>query len=494
MDKLRTVLGSVDRNAQKLARLSDEIWGFAETGFEEHRSVASLVAIAEAEGFAIDRGIAGIETAFIASYGSGSPVVAILGEYDALPSMSQEAGLPEKRASRARENGHGCGHNLLGVGALGAAIAAKDFLKESGTPGTIRFYGCPGEEFGCGKTFMTRAGVFDDVDLALTWHPSDINSVWQARTLANISVYFRFEGKASHAAAAPHLGRSALDAVELMNVGANYLREHVIPEARFHYAITNAGGRAPNVVQASAESFYYCRAPRISQAREIYERLCDVARGAALMTGTSLKIVLSQGLSDYVPNLVVGQLLQACMELVGGPAFDSSDRRLAGQFCSTLTETELATIRGQIKQTQGNAVLEAIGDDPLDSIIAPLFKGDICLPGSTDVGDVSQVLPTGQIVYATAALGTQPHSWQNTAQAGSSIGHKGMMAAARALGLAAVEIFLDPDIARRAKEEHGSVVSHDYVCPIPDDIGPDDVLKAMRSGDAPQASSSRRPM
>jgi len=485
MDKLRAILGSVDRNEKAFARLSDEIWGFAETGFEERRSAAALAAVAEAEGFSLKHGIAGLETAFVASFGSGSPVIAILGEYDALPAMSQEACLPEKKAVPSHDNGHGCGHNLLGVGALAAAIAAKDFLKESGISGTVRFYGCPGEEFGCGKTFMTRAGVFNDVDLALTWHPSDINSVWQARSLANISVYFRFEGKASHAAAAPHLGRSALDAVELMNVGANYLREHVIPEARFHYAITNAGGRAPNVVQASAESFYYCRAPRISQAQEIYRRICDVARGAALMTGTSLKISLSQGLSDYIPNLVVGRLLQACMEQVGGPAFDSVDRSLAEQFRATLTETELATIRGQIKHTQGNAVLEAIGKDPLDTIIAPFFTGDICLPGSTDVGDVSQVIPTGQIAYATAALGTQPHSWQNTAQAGSSIGHKGMMAAARVLGLAAAEVFLDPDIASRAKLEHDSVVGRGYVCPIPDEIRPNDVLKAMRSGDAP---------
>lgn len=485
MDKLHSILGSLARNQEVLSRLSDEIWRLAETGFEEYGSSSALAAAAEREGFALERGIAGIETAFAASYGSGGPVVAMLGEYDALPAMSQEAGLPEKKALHAGTNGHGCGHNLLGVGSLAAAIAAKDFLKETGTPGTIRFYGCPGEEFGCGKTFMARAGVFDDVDLALTWHPSDINSVWQARSLANIAVYFRFEGKASHAAAAPHLGRSALDAVELMNVGANYLREHIIPEARMHYAITNAGGRAPNVVQASAESFYYCRAPRIAQAREVYERLCEVAKGAAMMTGTSLKITLSQGLSDYVPNQVLGELLQQCMETVGAPAFEPADLELAGRFRATLTATELATIRAQIQQTQGKAILDAIGQNPLDTIIAPLFGGDICLPGSTDVGDVSQVIPTGQLVYATAALGTQPHSWQNTAQAASSIGHKGMMAAAGALGLAAAQVFLDPGIARRAKEEHGSTVGHDYVCPIPEAIGPDDVLKAMRSGDAP---------
>jgi len=483
MDSRDIVRKSVERNESTLSSLADEIWKFAETGFEEHRSASALSAALEAEGFSVERGIAGMETAFIAGYGSGGPVVALLGEYDSLPAMSQVAALPEKREADSGGAGHGCGHNLLGVGSLAAAIAAKDFLAESGTAGTIRYYGCPGEEFGCGKTFMTRAGLFDDVDLALTWHPSDINAVWQARSLANLSVYFRFEGKASHAAAAPHLGRSALDAVELMNVGANYLREHVLPEVRFHYAITNPGGRAPNVVQAAAESFYYCRAPRMDQAREVYERLCDVARGAALMTGTRLEISFSQGLSDYVPNLVAGELLQRCMEEVGAPAFDAADRELAGKFRATLTGAEIATVMGQLRATQGAAVVEAIGRDTLDAVIGPLFRGDACLPGSTDVGDVSQAVPTGQLVYASAALGTQAHSWQNTAQAGSSIGRRGMLAAGRALGLAAAWVFVDPGIAERAKAEHAAKVGP-YSCPIPETIRPEDILRAMRSGSA----------
>ena len=484
MDKSAIVFGSIDRNKLALERLSDDIWGFAESGFEEKRSAAALAAALEAEGFTLKRGIAGMETAFEASYGSGGTVVAVLGEYDALPALSQEQALPEKKERVPGGNGHGCGHNLLGVGALAAAVAAKDFLKASGTAGTIRYYGCPGEEFGCGKTFMARAGVFNDVDLALCWHPSDLNTVWQMRTLANLSVYFRFSGKASHAAAAPHLGRSALDAVELMNVGANYLREHVIPEARFHYAVTNPGGRAPNVVQAFAESFYYCRAPRISQATEVYERICDIARGAALMTGTTLEIAFSQGLSDYVPNLVLGELLQRCMEEAGGPAFDAADLDLGTKFRATLNEAEKMTIMGQIKMLQGDAVLRQIGQSPLDTVVGPLFRGDFCLPGSTDVGDVSQVVPTGQLVYATAALGTQAHSWQNTAQAGSSIGHKGMLAAGRALGLAAVEAFLDPGIAARAKEEHAGKFSSPYACPIPDTITPDDILRSMRKANS----------
>lgn len=479
MDWRERIFESVERHRQNYEDLSGLIWDYSETGFQEVRSAETIAAALEAEGFAVKRGVAGMETAFIGSFGSGKPVIAVLGEYDALPGLSQEAALPEKREREPGGNGHGCGHNLLGIGALAAAVSAKDYLEAAGVSGTIRYYGCPGEEFGCGKTFMVRAGVFGDVDLAFCWHPSDINAVWQARTLANLSVYFRFQGKASHAAASPHLGRSALDAVELTNVGANYLREHIVPEARLHYAITNPGGRAPNVVQAAAETYYYCRAPRIAQAREIYERLCDVARGAALMTGTKLEIVFAQGLSDYVPNIVLGELLQKCMEEAGGPAFDAVDLELAEKFRATLTEAEKAAILGQLWMTQGPAVLEAIGGSPLDSVVGPLFRGDICLPGSTDVGDVSQVVPTGQIVYAAAALGTQAHSWQNTAQAGSSIGRKGMLAAGRALGLAVAEAFQDPEIVRRAREEHAVKVGDSYSSPIPETIGPEDVLRSV---------------
>ncbi len=479
MDLREKIFESVERNRQKYEDLSGLIWDYSETGFQEVRSSETIAAALEAEGFAVKMGVAGMETAFIGSFGSGKPVIAILGEYDALPGLSQEAALPEKREREPGGDGHGCGHNLLGIGALAAAVSVKDFLEAAGVSGTIRYYGCPGEEFGCGKTFMVRAGVFGDVDLAFCWHPSDINAVWQARTLANLSVYFRFQGKASHAAASPHLGRSALDAVELTNVGANYLREHIIPEARLHYAITNPGGRAPNVVQAAAETFYYCRAPRIAQAREIYERLCDVARGAALMTGTKLEIAFAQGLSDYVPNLVLGELLQKCMEEAGGPVFDAADLDLAEQFRATLSEADQAAILGQLRMTQGPSVLEAIGGSPLDSVVGPLFRGDICLPGSTDVGDVSQVVPTGQIVCAAAALGTQAHSWQNTAQAGSAIGRKGMLAAGRALGLAAARAFQDPEIVLRAREEHAAKVGNSYSSPIPETIGPEDVLRSV---------------
>ncbi|MBL8965635.1 MAG: amidohydrolase [Spirochaetaceae bacterium] len=462
----------VDARLEGLCSLSDAIWRYAETGFDVDRSAAALRGTLEAEGFEARTGIGGIDAAFMASWGKGAPVIALLGEYDALPGMSQAAASPQKAEVVEGGNGHGCGHNLLGVGSLGAALAAKDFLVASGLPGTVRYYGCPGEERGAGKTFMARAGAFDGVDLALTWHPGDVNSVLQARTLANLSAYFRFTGKAAHAANAPHLGRSALDAVELMNVGANYLREHVIPEARIHYAITNPGGRAPNVVQDVAESHYFCRAPRVPQAREIFARLCDVARGAALMTGTACAIRLSEGLSDYLPNGILGELLQRCMERKGTPAFSDEDRGLARRFRETFSPAELASALSQARHSQGAELADRLAGSPLAEGASPLFRGDALLPGSTDVGDVSQLVPTGQVICACAAFGTAPHTWQFTAQAASSIGHAGMAAAARVLALACAEIFADPGIAERAREELRAKTGGVYECPIPDDIQP----------------------
>jgi aminobenzoyl-glutamate utilization protein B len=476
MDLRAIALEGVESRKESLFALSDGIWAFAETGFEERRSAAALEAALSAEGFAVRKGLAGIETAFEASWGSGGPVVALLGEFDALPALSQAAGSWERSELVPGGSGHGCQHNLLGVGALGAAIAAKECLRASGSRGTVKYFGCPGEERGAGKTLMARAGCFDGVDLALTWHPADINSVMQVSTLANLSAYFRFSGKAAHAAGAPHLGRSALDAVELMNVGANYLREHVIPEARIHYAVTDPGGRAPNVVQDRAESFYFCRAPRVAQAREIYGRLCDVARGAALMTGTSLEIRFAEGLSDYIPNRTLGELLQRCMEDVGVPSFDEADRELARRFRATLSPAEIASGMAQARAFQGAAAAKRLESGPLAEIVGPLAPGEPLLPGSTDVGDVSQIVPTGQVSCACAALGTVAHSWQNTAQAASPIGRKGMLAAARVLALACVEALLDPGIAERARAELRERTGGAYECPIPAGVLPAQAL------------------
>jgi len=463
--------------------LSDAIWGYAETGFEEHASSAALRVALEAEGFSVESPLAGIDTAFVASFGSGKPVIALLGEFDALPSSSQAAGRWHRMETVPGGNGHGCGHNLLGVGSLAAAIVAKEYLESAGIPGTVRYYGCPGEEFGSGKTFMARSGSFEGVDLALTWHPGDVNCVLQAGTLANLSVYFSFKGKASHAAASPHLGRSALDAVELMNVGANYLREHMIPEARIHYAITDAGGRAPNVVQERAESFYFARAPRVDQARELYSRLVDVAKGAALMTGTELEVSFAQGLSDYLPNRVAGELLQRRMEEAGVPLFGEAERELARRFRESLAVSDIASATAQARFFQGAEIARRLEAGPLAEVVGPLARSDFRLPGSTDVGDVSQIVPTGQVILACAAFGTAPHTWQFAAQAGSAIGHEGMFAAARVLGLAAIDALRDPSIARRAGVELRERTGGAYSCPIPESVKPGDVrLNARVAG------------
>lgn len=477
MDTIVSINTSVDSRKGLLTSLSDSIWGYAESGFEEEKSSTALRKTLEDEEFTVETSLAGIDTAFMASWGSGEPTIAFLGEYDALPGLSQAAGIWEKKETVPHGNGHGCGHNLLGVGALAAALAARDFLSKTGTAGTIRYYGCPGEEFGCGKTFMAREGSFDGVDLALTWHPADVNCVLQITTLANLSIYFSFKGKSAHAAWMPHLGRSALDAVELMNVGANYLREHVIPEARIHYAITDSGGKAPNVVQDRAESHYYVRAPDVNTAKEIYERLVDVGRGAALMTGTELEVRFAQGLSDYLPNRTIGTLLQKSMESVGIPNFDSADRELAKRFHDTLSSAEIASAISQASYFQGVEAAKNLATSHLAEIVGPFAKNDLLLPGSTDVGDVSQLVPTGQIATACATFGTAPHTWQFTAQAGSSIGHKGMLAAGRALAIAAVEALKDRSLIDHAWIEFRQKSTGGYSCPIPDNIQPADVKR-----------------
>lgn len=266
--------------------------GVRGNGFLEKHSSEYIISKLEEQGFEVERGVCGIETAFVATFGSAKPIVGFLGEYDALPSLSQEKGIAEYKPIASGGNGHGCGHNLLGTGSFAAAVAVKDYMEENNVIGTVKYFGCPAEEFGDGKAFMAKAGIFDDLDFALCWHPAPINSVFKMDVLAINQVYFRFKGRSAHAAASPHLGRSALDAVELMNIGVNYLREHIIPEARVHYAVTNTGGDAPNVVQSNAEVLYLIRAPRVSQVQSIYERVCKIAEGAALMTETELEIVL----------------------------------------------------------------------------------------------------------------------------------------------------------------------------------------------------------
>lgn len=472
MNKKQIICDYIEKNKERFIGVSDKIWGYAELGFEERQSAQLLCSELSREGFTIQTGIAGIETAFVASYGSGSPVIAILAEYDALSGLSQERAIPVKKALSKGASGHGCGHNVLGAGSMAAALAVKEYLIRTGTKGTVRLYGCPGEEYGAGKTFMVREGCFEGADIALCWHPSDTTSIWGVSSLANISVYFRFTGKASHASATPFLGRSALDAVELMDIGANYLREHIIPEARLHYAITDAGGSSPNVVQPQAEVHYFIRSPKVPQAQEIYGRLCDVAKGAALMTGTVCEILFDEALSDYIPNKTVGKVLYQNLLEAGPPAFDEQDYALAEAFRSTFDVACIQSSIAQIGYFQGAETANKMAGRALWDGIGTFFHIDAPIPGSTDVGDVSYVVPTAQIVVAASALSTPSHSWQNTAQMSSPIAYKALVTAAKALGMAAADFFQNPQTVEEAKRELFAKTHGEYICPIPANVRP----------------------
>lgn len=459
----RTILSKViEEKRQKLISVSDQIWGYAETGFEEFQSAQLLCNTLEEEGFTVEKGVGNIDTAFIGSYGTGKPIIAVLGEFDALTGLSQVGGDIQYNPEVTNGNGHGCGHNLLGTGALAAAIAIRSYLKENNLEGTVRYYGCPGEEIGSGKTFMVREGLFDDVDFAVCWHPWSRNSVWSMSSLACYEVSFRFKGKSSHAASTPHLGRSALDAVELMNVGVNYLREHIIPEARVHYAVTNTGGVSPNVVQEKADVLYFIRAPRVAQAEEIYQRICDVARGAALMTGTQIEIDFASAASDILPNNTLEKVMHDNFVALGVPQYDEKEQQFAKDIRATLSEAD--------KKEDIKANKELEGKD-LAHVIDPFIPSNGILPGTSDVGDVSWVVPTVQCMVACEPIGTPLHTWQIVSTGKTSIAHKGMLHAGKVMAATAIGVLQNPEILEKAKLELIEQRNgEEYVCPIPPEV------------------------
>lgn len=452
----------IEQNKDTLVDVSNQVWRFAETGFQEKKSAQLLVQTLKNEGFTVEEGVAEIDTAFIGSYGSGKPVIAFLGEFDALSGLSQEGGQVNYAPVEKNGNGHGCGHNLLGTGSLAAALAVRDYLKENELSGTVRYYGCPGEEIGGGKTFMVREGLFDDVDFALTWHPGSRNEIMSMASLACYEVYFKFKGASAHAAGSPHLGRSALDAVELMNVGVNYLREHIIPEARVHYAITNTGGFAPNVVQSEAEVLYFVRAPRVSQTESIYQRVCDVARGAALMTGTEVEIDLASALSNVIPNTVLEETMYAQFEQLGVPTHTEEEQQFAQAIRQTLAEAD--------KKVEEEVDRRLAGKDLAD-VISPYTPASNVFPGSTDVGDVSWIVPTAQCMTACEVLGTTLHTWQIVATGTTSIAHKGMMHAGKVMAATALQLLHNPELVEQAKAELVKRKNgEEYMCPLPKDV------------------------
>jgi aminobenzoyl-glutamate utilization protein B len=393
-------------------------------------------------------------------------VIAILGEYDALPGLSQVAGIAEPKPLTAGGHGHGCGHNLLGSAALLAATAVKNHLTEQGLTGRVRYYGCPAEEGGAAKVFMVRAGLFDDVDIAITWHPAAINRVDDALSLANTRLDFTFKGRASHAAAAPHLGRSALDAVELMNVGVNYMREHMPSDARIHYAMLDGGGVAPNVVQATAKVRYAVRARDLPGLRPLIERVKKIANGAALMTETQVDVKVVSAVSNLLGNTPLEQAMQRQMERLGPPPFDAADRKYAAEIQATLTQEDVAS-------AYARAGVSANQDNPLCDFIVPLGTKGAAMMGSTDVGDVSWAIPTVQARVATHAIGTPGHSWQITAQGKSGQAKKGLVHAAKIMAGVAVEALADPSLLARAKADHQArTQATPYECPLPTDVKP----------------------
>ncbi len=460
----------IEENRSIFTALSDEIWGYAELGYRESRSAKTLEDALEEGGFKIERGAAGIPTAFVASYSNGKgPVIGILGEYDALPGLSQDC-VPYRKPLEDGAPGHGCGHNMLGVAGIASVMSLKQAMDSGEVKGTIRYFGCPAEEGGAGKAFMAKAGVFDGLDICLTWHPDTYNSVPYTNFLANYRVLFRFHGKTAHAAADPFNGRSALDAIELMNVGVNYLREHMIPDARVHYVITK-GGVAPNVVPDFAESLYSVRAPRTDQLDPLFERVKNIAKGAALMTGTELEIQVISGMSNMLVNETINEVLQSKMEEVGAPKFTGEEHAFARELSKSIPPESLET-SAYVYGLNSNDVAR-LKDIVLFEDILPPFKSEIIMPGSTDVGDVSWVAPTGQILTACWALGSPGHSWQIVAQGKMGIGQRGMLYAGKVMGAAALEFMKNDALRKKAVEEYKQKrAAAKYVSPIPDGTKP----------------------
>ncbi len=427
--KVDDVLKKLDQQTETYGSIAQSIWELAEMGYQEEQSAALLQKTLKEAGFTINQGVAGIPTAFTAEYGSGSPVIAIMGEYDALPGLSQQAVAEKKSAGKTA--GHACGHHLFGTASTAAAIAVKDWMAANKTSGTIRFYGTPAEEGGSGKVYMVREGLFDDVDVALHWHPGSRNAASAGAALANKSAKFRFYGVSAHAAGSPEKGRSALDGVEAMNMMVNMMREHVPEKARIHYVITS-GGKAPNVVPDFAEVYYYARHKNRNVVIDIFDRIVKAAEGAALGTGTTMGYEMIGGTHELLPNLTLQERMHKNLSRIGGITYSSEEKAFADKIAMSLgqKEVDIATAKN----------------------VAP-YKTEAKAYGSTDVGDVSFKVPTVGFGTATWVPGTPAHSWQAVAAGGTSIGKKGMMVAAKTLTLTAIELFEDKKLRDTAKAE-----------------------------------------
>ncbi len=427
------IVKELNQKEEAYGEAAKTIWNFAEVGYQEEKSSALLQDMLSKEGFKIQKGVAGIPTAFVATFGEGQPVIGILGEYDALPGLSQDA-WPSRKVLKEGAAGHACGHHLFGVGSAAAAIAVKNWLVATKQKGTIKVYGTPAEEGGSGKVYMVRAGLFNDVDAVLHWHPADSNSASAGSSLANISAKFRFYGVAAHAAAAPDRGRSALDGVEAMNHMVNMMREHVPSDARIHYVITQ-GGKAPNVVPDFAEVYYYVRHPSRDVVQDMWSRIIKASEGAAMGTGTTVKHEIIGGVHELLPLETLAKVMYKNLSEVGGVKYDNAEMDFAKKMQASFDVPE-----------------DSKPDLASAAKILP-YEYERAGAGSTDVGDVSWTVPTVGLRTATWVPGTAAHSWQAVAAGGTSIGRKGMMVAAKTIALTAVDLFQNPKALSDAKAE-----------------------------------------
>jgi aminobenzoyl-glutamate utilization protein B len=438
-DRREAVLASIDARRDRHAKVALRIWEFAEVGYQETQSSALLQEELRGAGFRVEAGVAGMPTAFVASYGEGRPVIGILAEFDALPGITQDA-VPERKPLAAKPAGHACGHHLFGTGSAAAAIAVKEWMAGGGVTGTLRLYGTPAEEGGGGKVYMAREGLFKDVDAVLHWHAADRNDASPGSALANVSVKFRFRGLSAHAAGAPERGRSALDGVEAMNHMVNLLREHVPEDTRLHYVITH-GGSAPNVVPDFAEVYHYVRHPDPKQVAEIFARVVKASEGAAMGTGTTVEHEVINGVYAMLPNEALARVMDRNLRRVGGVEYSADERAFAERLRKNLAAD--APPVASAAEIEPFAIKEA--------------------GGSTDVADVSWVVPTTGLRTATWVPGTPAHSWQAIAAGGTTIGVKGMIVAAKTIALTAVDLFTDPGTLEAARAEYRTRVGPDFV-------------------------------
>lgn len=470
-DTLQTIIDWLEQNQPQFIAVAEQIWRNPELALKEFKSSRLQADLLEKEGFSIHWNVGDMNTAFIAEWGQGKPILGFIGEYDALPGLSQKL-QPTQEPIEEGAPGHGCGHNLIGTGAVASAVAVQKWLQSNGVTGTVRYYGCPAEEEGGGKVFMARDGAFNDLDAALNFHPGMANMPSKGSAVGIKAIYYRFKGRSAHAGGSPHEGRSALDAVELMNVGVNYLREHVKSDVRMHYIITE-GGKAPNIVPEMAEVYYYLRAAKPETLNSVIERVNKIAQGAALMTETTFETRYEIGYSPVLSNHYLADLQYQVMQLIGPIQYTAEEINFAQRVNDGFPGTNADYIERAIEHYKPPAEIVAILDEyrdlPLVGINFPAIDEKIIGTGSTDVGDLSQIVPVSMLSTACFPTGCPGHSWGNAAAAGTSIGHKGMMHAAKIMALTAAELYSNPNHLAEIRQEFARATRNkSYIPSIPE--------------------------